>query len=149
MYYLLTGHIDDDCGSFFNIVTEAENKESALKQLDVGYNCEEIREIGVEERIERERDDLKGTVIDDYFRKYDELPVRLYGIVRRNFNQNKESQYKALEQFNKKIRCFKIINNKKYLERLTAIEFIDKFNMLCRAEDDAEAKIILDGIMGG
>ena len=149
MYYLLTGHIDNDWGGYFNFVTEAGDKESALKQLDADYICEEIREIGVEERIEREMDDLKRTVIGDYFRKYDKLPVKFYGVARQNFNKNKESQYKALEQFNKKIRCFKIINDRKYLERLSAKEFIDNFNRLCEAEDDAEAKIILDGIMGG
>ena len=47
-------------------IVEADNKEDAIKQLQDGEELIEIREISVEERIQREEKDLFQRIKWDY-----------------------------------------------------------------------------------
>ena len=54
MYYLVKGICHDELGGSFEWVINADSKEAVLAELDETDEVLELREISVEERIERE-----------------------------------------------------------------------------------------------
>ena len=83
MYFLITGTYQDEqdvegleCGNFEWIV-EADNQSAAIAQLEEGENLVSIREISVEERIEREEHELLEGIEREYiFQIVGDLPIR-------------------------------------------------------------------------
>ena len=53
MYYLIKGTCNDEMGGTFDWIVEANSEREAKAMLFDGEECVEIREISVEERIER------------------------------------------------------------------------------------------------
>ena len=58
MYYLVKGICHDELGGSFEWVIDADSKEAVLAELDETDEVLELREISVEERIEREEKEI-------------------------------------------------------------------------------------------
>ena len=114
MYYLIKGRIEDEFGGgTFEWIVEAATQEKALAKLEEGEQCESIREISVEERIEREERELLTRVKGEYFfHLFKDVPIREANKKSRELEANPENYYIALAEFNKKQRlvCFGYAN---------------------------------------
>ena len=66
MYYLVKGICHDELGGSFEWVINADSKEAVLAELDETDEVVELREISVEERIEREEREIFDNVKREY-----------------------------------------------------------------------------------
>ena len=128
-------------------IVEADNKEDAIKQLQDGEKLIEIREISVEERIQREEKDLFQRIKWDYlYRRCANMSIREYNKVSREMENNPELQYLALKEFNAKQRLTKRLSRQKGFKDMTMAEFNEKINQLIDAKDEEEFNRILKSI---
>ena len=131
-------------------IVEADNKEDAIKQLQDGEELIEIREISVEERIQREEKDLFQRIKWDYlYRRCANMSIREYNKVSREMENNPELQYLALKEFNAKQRLTKRLSRQKGFKDMTMAEFNEKINQLIDAKDEEEFNRILKSIQKG
>ncbi len=147
MYYLLKGKVEDKfgCGSF-EWVVEASNQDEAIAQLEDGEELESIREISVEERIEREERDLLNTVKRDcFFQIVGDIPIREAARKLKELEADPENYYRALAEFNKNQRLMRILKKNKSYKDWTVGEFETKINQLCNAKTEDEFNKILNG----
>ena len=147
MYYLIKGKSEDDfgCGTFEWIV-EAATQEEALAKLEEGEQCESIREISVEERIEREERELLTRVKGEYFfHLFKDVPIREANKKSREVEANPENYYIALAEFNKKQRLVRLLKKNNDYKEWTVGEFERKINQLCNAKTEEEFNKILNG----
>ena len=125
-------------------VVEADNKEDAIKQLQAGEELIEIREISVEERIQREEKDLFQRIKWDYlYRRCANMPVREYSKIQKELENNLEIQYLALKEFNAKQRLIKRLSRQEGFNNMIMAEFDAKINQLIDAKDEEEFNNIL------
>ena len=128
-------------------IVEADNKEDAIKQLQDGEELIEIREISVEERIQREEKDLFQRIKWDYlYRRCANMSIREYNKVSREMENNPELQYLALKEFNAKQRLTKRLSRQKGFKDMTMAEFNEKINQLIDVKDEEEFNRILKSI---
>ena len=128
-------------------IVEADNKEDAIKQLQDGEELIEIREISVEERIQREEKDLFQRIKWDYlYRRCANMSIREYNKVSREMENNPELQYLALKEFNAKQRLTKRLSRQKGFNDMTMAEFNEKINQLIDVKDEEEFNRILKSI---
>lgn len=148
MYFLITGtYQDEEGGGTFEWVIEAENKESALAQLDEHEVVEGIREISVEERIEREERDLLESIEREYiFQIVGDLPIREANKQIREMKANREIYYLALKYFNKRQRLTRILKRQKGYGELSMTEYTEILNKLIDAQTEEEFNRVLTGI---
>lgn len=147
MYYLLKGKVEDEfgCGSF-EWVVEASNQDEAMAQLEDGEELESIREISVEERIEREERELLDTVKREYFFQVaGDIPICEANKKLRELEADPENYYIALSEFNRHQRLVKILKKNKSYKDWTVGEFETKINQLCNAKTEDEFNKILNG----
>lgn len=131
-------------------IVEADNKEDAIKQLQDGEKLIEIREISVEERIQREEKDLFQRIKWDYlYRRCANMSIREYNKVSREMENNPELQYLALKEFNAKQRLTKRLSRQKGFNDMTMAEFNEKINQLIDVKDEEEFNRILKSIQKG
>lgn len=145
MYYLLKGKVEDEfgCGSF-EWVVEASNQDEAMAQLEDGEELESIREISVEERIEREERELLDTVKREYFFQLaGDIPIREANKKLRELEADPENYYIALAEFNKKQRLVRLLKKNKAYKDWTVGEFEIKINQLCNAKTEDEFNQVL------
>ena len=147
MYYLIKGKIEDDfgCGSS-SWVVEAATQEDALAKLEAGEELESIREISVEERVEREERDLLNTIKREYFFQIaGDIPIREANKKLIELEADPENYYIALAEFNKNQRLARILKKNKSYKDWTVGEFEEKIKQLSRATTEDEFNKILNG----
>lgn len=149
MYYLMKGTVNDDEygeGSF-EWVLEADSVEAAKAQLDENEIVEEIREISVEERIEREEKALFKSIKREYLeRRFGHCMVREFAKYQREMESNPEMYYKALVEYNKMHRLMKRLNRRNGFEKITIAQFFDLVNKLIDAQTEEEFNSILHSV---
>ena len=105
MYFLITGTWQEETtegldGGDFEWVVEAENQAAAIAQLEKGETLVSIREISVEERIEREERELLRGVKSEYISKLTSgLTIRQASKQVKELDANPEIYYLALKSF--------------------------------------------------
>lgn len=148
MFYLMRGIINDEFNDgSFEWVLEADSEEAAKSQLSENEICEEIREISVEERIEREEKSFREAVKRDYlYRRYQDCPIKEYAKYQRDMDSNPESYYKALVEFNKVNRLIKRLQRRNGFETMTMSKFFETVNKLIDAKTEEEFNKILQSV---
>ena len=148
MFYLMRGICTDEIdGGSFEWVLEADSEDAARAQLADNEICEEIREISVEERIEREEKSFREAVKWDYlYRRYQDCTVREFAKYQRDMYTNPETYYKALVEFNQMNRLIKRLQRRKGFENITMKEFFDTVNKLIDAKTEEEFNSILQSV---
>lgn len=154
MYFYIKYMCKDELGDVPELIlepcewiVEADNKEDAIKQLQDGEKLIEIREISVEERIQREEKDLFQRIKWDYlYRRCANMSIREYNKVSREMENNPELQYLALKEFNAKQRLTKRLSRQKGFNDMTMAEFNEKINQLIDVKDEEEFNRILKSI---
>ena len=148
MYYLITGTYEDEEGSGnFEWVVEAENQAAAIAQLEKGETLVSIREISVEERIEREeRDLLEGIEREYIFQIVGDLPIREANKQMREMKANREIYYLALKSFNKRQRLTRMLKRQKGYGELSMTEYVEVLNKLIDAQTEEEFNNVLNSL---
>ena len=153
MYFLITGTYQDEqdvegleCGNF-EWVIEADNQVAAIAQLEKGENLVSIREISVEERIEREeRDLLEGIECEYIFQIVGNLPLRESKKQIREMKTNREIYYLALKSFNKRQRLMRVLKRQKGIGSLSMTEYSDVLKQLIDANNEEDFNKVLSMI---
>ena len=155
MYFLITGTWKEetteglDCGNF-EWVVEAENQAAAIAQLEKGETLVSIRDISVEERIEREeRELLEGIEREYIFQIVGDLPIREATKQRREMKANREIYYLALKSFNKRQRLARLLKRQKGYGGLSMSEYVEVVNKLIDAQTEEEFNKVLSEINKG
>ncbi len=147
MYYLIKGTCNDEMGSTFDWIVEANSENEAKAMLAEGEECVEIREITVEERIEREENDFRQTVKWDYiYRRYSDCSVREFSKIQKQLETDPETYYKALVDFNKAQRFAKRLLRREGVASLTVAEYNNILNRLIDAKTEEEFNSILQSV---
>ena len=148
MYYLITGTYEDEEGSGnFEWVVEAENQAAAIAQLEKGETLVSIREISVEERIEREeRDLLEGIEREYIFQIVGDLPIREANKQMREMKANREIYYLALKSFNKRQRLTRMLKRQRGYGELSMTEYLEVLNKLIDAQTEEEFNNVLNSL---
>ena len=153
MYYLITGTYQDEqdvegleCGNF-EWVVEADNQAAAIAQLEKGENLVSIREISVEERIEREEHELLEGIEREYiFQIVGDLPIREANKQIREMKANREIYYLALKSFNKRQRLARLLKRQKGYGELSMTEYMETLNKLIDAQTEEEFNNVLNSL---
>ncbi len=144
MYYLIEGLVDGHC----DWVVEADSMESAKAMIEEDEReLATIREISVEERIEREENELREAVQRDYInRRCGDCTVREYSNIQKQLRKKTELYYKALVDFNKAHRLSKRLARRNNYEALTMAEYNELINKLVDAKTEEEFNAILQSV---
>lgn len=150
MYYLVkgVGIVISDEDTSFEWIIDAESKEAALAEVndewDEMVDILEVREISVEERIEREEREFLDNIKTEYLiRNYGNRPVREYKKYQEQMQTDKEMYYNALVESNKilyrKKRLLRYIDKKK----ITIDQYEKVLMALCKAKTEEDLNAIL------
>ena len=153
MYFLITGTCQDEqdvegleCGNF-EWVVEADNQAAAIAQLEKGETLVSIREISVEERIEREERELLESIEREYiFQIVGDLPIREATKQMREMKANREIYYLALKYFNKRQRLARMLKRQKGYGELSTTEYAEVLNKLIDAQTEEEFNNVLNSL---
>ena len=153
MYFLIIGTYKNEeavegleCGNF-EWVVEADNQAAAIAQLEEGETLVSIREIPVEERIEREKrellEGLKGEYISQIVK---DLSIREANKQIREMKANREIYYLALKYFNKRQRLARVLRRQKGYNELSMTEYAELINKLIDAQTEEEFNKVLSEV---
>lgn len=147
MYYLVSGTGD---GSF-EWVIEADSKESArqnaMKDLSQNDKITSIAELSIDECVKREYEELSYELKRYYFEsRYDikNITVKEYAAIDRQFRETADGYYKALKEFNKKLRLIRLLNRVADIEEMKLGKLKHYLNLLTRAKTEEEFNEILN-----
>ena len=152
MYFLVTGTWQEETtqgmeGGTFEWVLEAVDQEAAIAQLEKGETLESIREISVEERIEREERELLESIEREYiFQIVGDLPIREATKQMRGMKANREIYYLALKSFNKRQRLTRMLKRQKGYGELSMSEYAEILNKLIDSQAEEEFNKVLASI---
>ena len=106
-----------------------------------------IREISVEERIEREERELLESIEREYiFQIVGDLPIREATKQMREMKANREIYYLALKYFNKRQRLARILKRQKGYGELSMTEYAEVLNKLIDAQTEEEFNNVLNSL---
>lgn len=144
MYYLVKGICHDEEGGSFDWVVKADSKEAVLAQLDEKDEVTELREISVEERIEREEKEIFDNIKREYLlNHYGDRSIREYSKAQKQIEADKEMYYDALVEHNKLMR-FKRRLMRSVDKDVITVNQLDKMMIaLCEAKTEEEFNTIL------
>lgn len=152
MYFLIAGTWQEEtsegleCGNF-EWVVEADNQAAAIAQLEKGETLVSIREISVEERIEREERELLESIEREYiFQIVGDLPIREATKQMREMKANREIYYLALKYFNKRQRLARMLKRQKGYGELSTTEYAEVLNKLIDAQTEEEFNNVLNSL---
>ena len=151
MYYLVIGYVKDkttgDYEGSFDWILEAESEEAAKAQLEENEILEEIREISVEERIEREKQEIFKSVKAEYLtRRYGRCPKEENLRRQDELETDPERFYEALVEYNKSRRLIKRLRRLKGFDKVTINQYFDLVNKLIDAKTEEEFNTILHSV---
>ena len=152
MYFLITGTWQEETtegldGGDFEWVVEAENQAAAIAQLEKGETLVSIREISVEERIEREERELLRGVKSEYISKLTSgLTIRQASKQVKELDANPEIYYLALKSFNKRHRLTRMLKRQKGYGKLSMTEYMEVLNKLIDAQTEEEFNNVLNSL---
>lgn len=144
MYYLVKGICRDEEGGNFDWVVKAESKEEVLAQLDDKDEVTELREISVEERIEREEKEIFDNIKREYLlNHYGDCSIREYSKAQKQIEADKEMYYDALVEHNKLMRFKRRLMRSVDKEVITVNQLDKMMIALCEAKTEEEFNTIL------
>ena len=144
MYYLVKGICHDEEGGSFDWVVKADSKEAVLAQLDEKDEVTELREISVEERIEREEKEIFDNIKREYLlNNYGDCTIREYSKVQKQIEADKEMYYDALVEHNKLMRFKRRLMRSVDKDVITVNQLDKMIIALCEAKTEEEFNTIL------
>lgn len=149
MYYLVSGTGD---GSF-EWVIEADSKESArqnaMKDLSQNDKITSIAELSIDECVKREYDELSYELKRYYFEsRYDikNITVQEYAAIDRQFRETADGYYKALKEFNFKLRLLRRLERIAPIDEMKFSDLKKYLTLLSQANTEEEFNDILNSV---
>ena len=148
MHFLIIGKdVSNECPDKFEWICEAKNKEEAINQLEKHEELISIREISVEERIEREEKEALKRIKADYISDLTkDMTIREFANHQKEITENKEIYYLALKKFNTKRRFTQILKRQEGFGSLSMMEYDTIINQMIDAKTEEELNRILSEI---
>lgn len=144
MYYLVKGLCHDELGGTFEWVINADSKEAVLAELNETDEVLELREISVEERIEREENEIFNNIKREYLiNRYSDCSIREFSNAQKQIEKDKEMYYDALVDYSKRMRFKKRLLRFTDSSVMTLAQFDKTLTALCDAKTDEEFNSIL------
>ncbi len=147
MYYLVSGTGD---GSF-EWVIEADSEEfarqNAMKDLSAADKITSIKALSVEECIELGYKELSNEIKRYYFESHYDMKiitVREYAEIEKQFKENSDGYYKALKEFNEKLRLIRLLNRVADIDEMKLGKLKHYLNLLTQAKTEEEFNEILN-----
>lgn len=147
MYYLVSGTGD---GSF-EWVIEADSEEfarqNAMKDLSAADKITSIKALSVEECIELGYKELSNEIKRYYFESHYDMKiitVREYAEIEKQFKENSDGYYKALKEFNEKLRLIRLLNRVADINEMKLGKLKHYLNLLTQAKTEEEFNEILN-----
>lgn len=147
MYYLVSGTGD---GSF-EWVIEADSEESArqnaMKDLSVDDKITSIKELSIEKCIELGYKELSNEIKRYYLESHYDMKtitVREYTKIEKQFKENPDEYYKALKEFNERLRLIRLLNRVADIEKMDLGELKHFLNLLTQTKTEEEFNEILN-----
>ena len=147
MYYLVAGTGD---GSFEWVIkadSEESAKQNAMKDLSVDDKITSIKELSIEECIELGYKELSNKIKRYSLESHSDMkttPVRGYAEIEKKFKENSDGYYKALKEFNEKLRLIRLLNRVADIEEMKLGELKHYLNLLTQAKNEEEFNEILN-----
>lgn len=153
MYYLVSGTGD---GSFEWVIkadSEESAKQNAMKDLSADDKITSIKELSIEECIELGYKELSNEIERYYFESHYDMKTitfREYAQIEKQFKENSDGYYKALKEFNFKLRLLRRLERiapidemkfsdlKKYLTLLSQANTEEEFNDILNSAKEKE-----------
>ena len=147
MYYLVSGTDDDE----FEWVVEAnsieEARQNALKDLSSNNKITSIKELSVNECIDRGYNELSFEIERYYLEShYDKKTITAneYFQIKKQLEENPNEYYKALKEFNGKLRLIRLLNRVADIDEMKLGELKHYLNLLTQAKTEEEFNKILN-----
>lgn len=147
MYYLVSGTGD---GSF-EWVIEADSEESArqnaMKDLIEGDKITSIKELSTGECIELGYKELSNEIKRYYFESHYDMKtitVREYSRIEKQFKETADGYYKALKEFNGKLRLIRLLDRVADIEKMELGKLKSYLDLLTQAKTEEEFNEILN-----
>ena len=147
MYYLVSGTGD---GSF-EWVIEADSEEfarqNAMKDLSADDKITSIKALSVDKCIELGYKELSNEIKRYYFESHYDMKtitVREYAEIEKQFKENSDGYYKALKEFNEKLRLIRLLNRVADIDEMKLGKLKHYLNLLTRAKTEEEFNEILN-----
>lgn len=146
MYYLVSGTGD---GSF-EWVIEADSEESAqqnaMKDLSADDKITSIKELSVDECIELGYKELSNEIKRYYLESHYDMKTistNEYFQISKQLGENPNEYYKALKEFNGKLRLIRLLNRVTDIDEMKLGELKRYLNLLTQAKTEEEFNEIL------
>ena len=147
MYYLVSGTGD---GSF-EWVIEADSEEfarqNAMKDLSADDKITSIKALSIEECIELGYKELSNEIKRYYLESHYDMKtitVREYAQIEKQFKENSDGYYKALKEFNEKLRLIRLLNRVADIDEMKLGKLKHYLNLLTQAKTEEEFNEILN-----
>ena len=147
MYYLVSG---TDDGSF-EWVIEADSQESArqnaLKDLSSADKITSIKKLSVNECIELGYKELSNEIKRYYFESHCDMKnvtAKEHLKIEKQVGEDWDGYYKALKEFNKKLRLLRLLNRVADVDEMKLGELKKCMNSLSQAKTEEEFNEILN-----
>lgn len=147
MYYLVSGTGD----GWFEWVIEANSEESAkqnaMKDLSADDKITSIKELSIDECIALGYKNLSNEIKRYYFESHYDMKtitIREYARIEREFEENSEEYYKALKEFNGKLRLIRLLSRIVDIDEMKFCELKRYLNLLTEAKTEEEFNEILN-----
>ena len=145
MYYLVSGTGD---GSF-EWVIEADSEEfarqNAMKDLSADDKITSIKALSVDECIELGYKELSNEIKRYYLESHMKtITVREYAQIEKQFKENSDGYYKALKEFNEKLRLIRLLNRVADIDEMKLGKLKHYLNLLTQAKTEEEFNEILN-----
>lgn len=147
MYYLVSGTGD---GSFEWVIkadSEESAKQNAIKDLSADDKITSIKELSIYECIELGYKELSNEIKRYYFESHYDMKtitVREYAEIEKQFKENSYGYYKALKEFNEKLRLIRLLNRVADIDEMKLGKLKHYLNLLTRAKTEEEFNEILN-----
>ena len=141
MYYLVSGTGD---GSF-EWVIKADSEESARQNAMKDLSADEA--LSIEECIELGYKELSNEIKRYYLESHYDMKtitVREYAQIEKQFKENSDGYYKALKEFNEKLRLIRLLNRVADIDEMKLGKLKHYLNLLTQAKTEEEFNEILN-----
>lgn len=147
MYYLVSGTGDGRFDWVIKADSEESARQNAMKDLSADDKIISIKELSINECIELGYKELSNEIKRHYLESHYDMKtitVREYAEIEKQFKENSDRYYKALKEFNEKLRLIRLLNRVVDIDEMKLGKLKHYLNLLTRAKTEEEFNEILN-----
>ena len=149
MYYLVSGTGDGRFDWVIKANSEESAKQNAMKDLSADDKITSIKKLSVDECIELGYKELSNEIKRYYFESHYDMKtitVREYAEIEKQFKDNLDGYYKALKEFNCKLRLLRRLERIATIDEMKFGDLKKYLNLLSQTNTEEEFNDILNSV---